>query len=185
MERRTAIRNLLIIAGGTMLLPSCFREGKKVSIPLNHLKVSGDQENLLSEISETLIPQTDIPGAKQLGVHQYVLVMVDDCVNKDDQEKFIKGLDEVNERAKKQFNQSFSECTIAQRENILKGFEKKESDEKDNAAFFYGLAKRLTIEGYLKSKYIMTNVLKYELVPGRFHGSVPLNNTKPTLVSNG
>jgi hypothetical protein len=182
MERRTAIRNLLIIAGGTILLPSCLHQDKKASIPLNHLKISGDQENLLSEIGETLIPQTNTPGAKQLGVHQFVLVMVDDCMTEEDQEKFMKGLGEINDRARKQFNQSFIACTAAQRESLLKSLENKGPE--DNASFFYTAAKRLTIEGYLKSKYVMTNLLKYELVPGRFHGSVPFNN-KPSFVSNG
>ena len=101
MQRRTALKNLLLFAGGTVLLPSCLHEDKKATIPLNHLKVSADQEALLAEIAETIIPKTDTPGAKELGIHQFVLTMVDDCMKKDDQVNFMNGLDEVDALAKK------------------------------------------------------------------------------------
>lgn len=126
MQRRTALKNLLLIAGGTALLPSCLHEDKKASILLNHLKISADQENLLAEIAETIIPRTDTPGAKELGVHQFVLTMVDDCMGKDDQDNFIKGLDDVNNLAQKTFNTSFIKATPQQRQELLTRIDKKE-----------------------------------------------------------
>ncbi len=182
MERRVALKNLLVIAGGTILLPSCLHQDQKVSIPLNHIKVSGEQEALLGEMVETIIPKTDTSGAKELGVHQFVLVMIDDCTKEEDQQKFIKGLDEVNSLAQKQFNNSFIKCKPGEREQLLQRMEKKEFGE--DVTSFYERLKKLTIQGYLKSQYVMTNLLKYELVPGRFHGSHPVT-AKTVFVQNG
>ena len=118
MQRRAALKNLLIIAGGTVLLPSCVQQDKKASIPLDHLKLSADQEALLAEIADTIIPKTDTPGAKELGVHQFVLTMVDDCYEKDDQDNFMKGLNEINDLSKKEYDNSFIKCTPQQRQQL-------------------------------------------------------------------
>ena len=182
MQRRTALKNLLIVAGGTILLPSCVQNGKKVSIPLDNLKISADQEELLAQICETLIPATDTPGAKELGVHQFVLTMVDDCSEKEQQDNFTKGLDEINELSKKQFKNSFLKSTAAQQKELLNRIGKKEFEGKVND--FFRTVKGLTIHGYTKSKYVMSNLLVYELVPGRFHGSFPVKE-KTRFEQNG
>ncbi len=176
MQRRTALKNLLLLAGGTALLPSCLQQDKKASIPLDHLKISADQESLLAEIAETIIPKTDTPGAKELGVHQFVLTMVDDCYPKEKQEKFMKGLDEVNELAQKEFNTSFTKATPQQRQQLLTRIDKKELQGK--VADFYPSMKQLTIQGFMKSKYVMSNLMVYELVPSRFNGSFPVKDIK-------
>lgn len=176
MQRRTALKNLLIVAGGTLLLPSCVQADKKVSIPLDHLKLTGEQEELLAQISETIIPKTDTPGAKELGVHQFVLTMMDDCAEKEKQDDFMKGLEEVNGLSKKYYNDSFLKCTPQQQTELLGRIDKKEFEGKVND--FFKAAKGLTIQGYTKSKYVMSNLLVYELVPGRFHGSFPVKDKK-------
>ena len=182
MQRRTALKNLLLVAGGTMLLPSCVHNDKKVSVPLDNLKISADEEELLAQICETIIPATDTPGAKASGVHQFVLTMVDDCSEKSQQDNFIKGLNEVNVLSKKEFNNSFLKSTAAQQKQLLSRIDKKEFEGKVND--FFQAAKDLTIRGYTKSKYVMSNLLVYELVPGRFHGSFPVKN-KTRFEQNG
>ena len=176
MQRRAALKNLLIIAGGTVLLPSCVQQDKKVSIPLDNIKISADQEELLAQITETIIPATDSPGAKALGVHHFVLTMVDDCSGKEQQENFMKGLDEVNDLSKKQYNNLFIKCTPQQQLELLTRIDKKEFDGKVND--FFKATKGLTIRGYTKSKYVMSNLLVYEMAPARFYGSFPVKDKK-------
>lgn len=176
MQRRTALKNLLMIAGGTLLLPSCVHDDKKVSVPLDHLKITGDQEELLAQIAETIIPATDTPGAKALGVHQFVLTMIDDCTEKEKQDDFMQGLDEVNDLSKKHYGNLFMKCTPQQQTELLSRIDKKEFEGK--VAKFFPAMKGLTIQGYTKSKYVMSNLLVYELVPGRFHGSYPVKDKK-------
>jgi hypothetical protein len=173
MIRRSAIKSLAILAGGVFILPACSGDKNKASIQLNHLNIDADQEKLLAEITETLIPETDSPGAKSLKLHLFVMKMVDDCYSLEDQQKFVTGLTHFEKLAKEQSGNSFINCPQLQREVILDKLEtgKSYSEEVNH---FYKIIKSRTIQGYLNSKYVMTEKLVYELVPGRYNGYFPV-----------
>lgn len=173
MERRTAIKNLLILAGGVVFIPSCMQQSSEASIALKHLKINGSDEKLLAEIAETILPASQTPGAKDTYAHLFALKMVDDCYEKEVQQKFTKGLKEVDDYAKKQFNKSFMACNPDQRNAIVGTLEKEKEADTDRASFYKTL-KSLTIQGFLSSQYVLTNILKYELVPGRYNGFAPV-----------
>jgi len=173
MDRRSSIKNLIIISAGAALLPSCLRENKKPSISLKNIKIDGKDEELLSELSETIIPKTDTPGAKDVSAHLFALMMIDDCYPPDGQDKFVKGLKEFDEFSKKKFNKSFVKCSSTERADILKSIESKK-DIPENVAFFYNTTKRLTVQAFTESKYYLTKVQVYELIPGKFYGCVPV-----------
>ena len=178
MKRRTVIRHLLIIAGGAIVLPSCRTEEDEVSIPLKHIKIKGSDEKLMSEMGETIIPASNLPGAKDTYTQLYALKMLDDCYEKEDQDKFLSGMKEFNRMAEKKFDKSFVAATPAQRTQLVAELEeRKKKDSKEDVDSFYATLKSLTIRGYLTSKFVMTNVLKYELVPGRFIPCVPVKAT--------
>ena len=171
MQRRTALKNILIIAAGTTVLPACMNTTSEASIPLKHVKVDGDGEKLLAEIGETLIPKTAIPGAKDVYTHLYALRMMDDCYEPEKQRQFEAGLKGVDKLSKQKFNTSFIKSTPDQRQQLLTELDgRKKGDELYD---FYQMAKALTIQGYMTSKYVMTNITKYELVPGRYNGFAP------------
>ena len=80
MDRRTALKQAALIAGGVALLPSCSFGPERVAIALNNLQLDADQQDLLAKIVEAIIPSGEIPGAEELEVYKFVLVMVDDCM---------------------------------------------------------------------------------------------------------
>ncbi len=172
MRRRTAIRDMIIFAGGATLLPSCLTRSEKVSIPLKKLKITVAQEKLLAEIASTIIPQTDTPGAKEVGAHLFALKMLDDCYEKTDQEKFLIGLAQLDDNAAKRFGDSFLDCNGKQRQELLESIE--QNKDVSELAHFYEIMKDRTIEGYMNSKYVMTNLVIYELIP-----SMPYNGYAP------
>ncbi|GAA4805531.1 gluconate 2-dehydrogenase subunit 3 family protein [Olivibacter ginsenosidimutans] len=179
MKRRAVIKNLLIVAGGVAVLPSCTTNSGKASIQLNRITIDSDQEQILSEITETLIPRTDGPGAKDLNLHLFVLKMVDDCHSKDDQTCFINGLNIVEDLAQKRFNQSVKDITAAQRLTLLQELENTENKDQDSYRF-YTITKRRTIQGFLNSKYVMSDLKRYELIPGRYNGYFPVKSSSKT-----
>lgn len=174
MQRRTLIKNLLIIAGGVVVLPSCRNEAEEPSIPLKHLKLTGSDEKLVAELGESLLPASNIPGAKDTYTHLYALKILDDCYEKKDQDQFLSGLKQIDELAKKKFDKRFVAAAPAQRGELLAELEtRKKAESKEDIDVCYATLKNLTVRGYLTSQYVMTNVLKYELVPGRYHPCVP------------
>ena len=172
IKRRTVLRNLLIIAGGAMVLPACYRNSGKASIALQDLTISEEEEDLLAELTETLIPETSTPGAKSLKLHLFVLKMVDDCYTADNQKLFMEGLTSFKDHFKKQAGTSFADASPEKRQEVLKAIQ--DSKKKDDPVKkFYDITKSKTIQGYLNSKYVMTNIVKYELVPARYNGYFP------------
>ncbi len=75
MRRRSALKNLTVALGGLMSLPAWASGWSPDSLgQFSILPVS--DENLLAEIVETILPETDTPGAKSLKVHQFVMRMI-------------------------------------------------------------------------------------------------------------
>lgn len=167
--RRHAIKQLLMVSAGIALLPSCMQDKEKSSMLLKKISIDASQEKLLAELCETIIPATETPGAKDISAHLFALKMMDDCFSKEDQQKFIAGLKSFEEVSEKQSARSFVSSTPEQRQAVLKSVEARKKD-KDDLAYFYGTLKRLTIQAYTMSKYYLTRVQVYELVPSRYHG---------------
>jgi hypothetical protein len=163
MERRTAIKNLFIIAGGIAILKSCSPAKNKASIELKKIAVSADQEALLGEFVEVIMPETTTPGAKSLGLHLFVMKMVDDCHDEADQKKFIDGLVSLEQ-------QSFTKASADERKKIV------ETLQGANDRFF-DIVKHRTLQGYMNSKYVMTELIPYELVPSRYNGFFPVKKS--------
>jgi hypothetical protein len=168
---------LAILSAGAALLPSCLHPHAKPSVSLKNFTVTGEQEKLLEELAATLIPTDTTPGAREVSAHLFTLRMVDECSPKTDQEKFMKGLAAFDEASKTASGKSFAEASPAQREALLTGIEGKKLPGED-LNFFYSSTKKLTILAYSSSQFFLTKVQVYELVPGRFHGCVPVKDRR-------
>lgn len=163
----------MIIAGGIAILPSCSNDPGKASIELKKISISADQEALLAEIAETIIPKNDMPGAKDLNLHLFTIKMVDDCHNEEDQKAFVSGLNNIDKVAKDKYGNAFAKCELKQRIELLAAIVKDEEAFKSVAPFIK-ITKRRVIQGFMNSKYVMTDLGKYELVPGRYNGYFPV-----------
>ncbi len=181
ITRRDAIRSCLIITVGA-LVPSCLQEKNKPAIAYKHLSIDGNQEKLISEVSETIIPATDTPGAKDTYTHLFVLKMLDDCYNKDEQQQFIKGMKEFEKLSQKKFDKSFVYCNMLQREELVRNNINSKNVSEDISAFFK-IMKKLTVQGYMTSKYYLNNIQVYKLVPGKYYGCIPVTSLNQKGIS--
>ena len=172
-DRRVAIQQLLFICAGAAILPSCFRNEEKVSIPLIKIKISGGQEKMLAELAEIIIPKTDTPGAKDLSAHLFALNMVDDCFPKEKQEKFILGLKDFETFTEKKSGKSFTNSNLEQKLALVAELDGREAAI-DNLSFFYQSVKHLTTQAYSSSQFYLTNIRHYKIIPGKYQGCVPL-----------
>jgi hypothetical protein len=180
MNRRIAIRNMALILGSAAVLPSCLHDNKgKPVVELKHLKLDAEQENLVNNLTETILPKTNTPGAKDLGINLFVFKMIDDCFDEKGQDEFMTGLKEFGEAVDKKHGKSFNELTAAERTAFVSDIEKQSKDpnnkDKDaKANVFYWTVKGQTVFGYTTSKYFMTEQMVYELVPGRYNAMFPV-----------
>ena len=172
MNRRQAIKRAALLSGGMLLLKhSLLGQTSSLSIPTS-ATFGPKEESLLQLVVDTMIPATDTPGAKELKVDQFVLLMVNDCHSEQDQIAFYSGLHSMDAFVEKGFGQSFASCDIDTRIEALKSVNKK-SDASPELQAFIQIAKKLTIQGYLESKYVMTEVLPHKMIPYPYDGYYP------------
>jgi hypothetical protein len=174
MNRRNAIRTVVIISAGAALLPSC-RDANTTYIQLKNISFTGKQQEMLADLSETIIPKTKaFAGAKDLKAPEFVLLMLDDCTSPDDQQAFTKSMSAFEDACRKKWDNSFNKCSSQQKIEFLKELESK--TEEDDAKKFYKTVKRLTVQAFTSSKEYLEGVRKYKIIPGSaFKGCVPVN----------
>tara|TARA_Y100001954_G_C15689691_1_gene542086 strand:- start:78 stop:659 length:582 start_codon:yes stop_codon:yes gene_type:complete len=184
MKRRELLKNTSLWVSGLLLTPSVV-----VLKSCNPLKredkwksdfFSSDNGNLIFELVDTLIPNTEIPGAIEAKVHEFVESYVRDVYNKNKREWFIEELSNFNDKIKKFSSKSFFKLNIIEKINTLNEIQKKESG---NSASFYIDLKKLVIRGYFNSKIGVTQALNYRPIPGTFKGCIPLSESGGKLWS--
>jgi predicted PolB exonuclease-like 3'-5' exonuclease len=199
MNRRTVIKNLALVIGGAVLLPSCMNDDGLTFVKLKHINIDAAGQKLIAEVAETIIPKTNTPGAKDLNLPPFILKMLDDCYNKKDQQAFLAGLNDFNDMVKRKYNQSFSDLTIKDREAVLTGIESNAMKQMHNSKpqgrsmkpkkpvagqnpvdMFYSIVKQQTIFAYTTSKFFMTKEIFYDMIPGRYVVHYPVSKLKIT-----
>ena len=129
------------------------------------------EADILAEVVETIIPKTDIVGAKDLKVHDFIQKMIADCYDLPVQTNFKNGLKTLDDSAVDSYAKPFAVCDKMQRETLLnKLATATDASQKD----FFVLVKNLTIQGFTSSEFVMTTFLRYKMAPGHYYGCVPV-----------
>ena len=98
---------------------------------------------------------------------------MDDCTDKKTQEAFMNGLNDFNKQYGMFINQNQQERLL-----IIANLDKEPTASKDMKLFMQKM-RQLTILGFTNSKYVMTELLPFQMIPGHFYGCVnKLNPTK-------
>jgi len=144
---------------------------------------SKEEINLIMELSETILPETETPGAKAANVHRYIDVMLKDHYHLRDQQSFKRGLAMVDEDCLHYYGRNFVRCAPDIRLKYLNDLEKntiakQESGEEIlGSRPFFKILKELTWIGFFTSELIGEEYLNYDPIPGGYHGCVPLEET--------
>ena len=181
MDRREALKQTAFLLGGAItastwaaVVTGCERPGNITSF------TEENTLNLLSEVAETILPETDTPGAKAAGVGPFIAMMLQECYVEEDQKLVLDGLTELNKRSNDEFGDAFTETSPENRTALLTTIDKERiaynKDKKgEDPPHYFTLIKELTITGYFTSEPGATQALRYVPVPGRYDGCVPYN----------
>jgi hypothetical protein len=178
MKRRDALRNLALITGGLVLVPSCDFGKEEILSAYQNLNVTPSQQKLLAQISDTIIPAGYLKGASDLAVQDFILVMVNDCVDPESQESFSNGLSKFDAYSKKAGGKVFDKLDVQQREQVLNTGLATEVEEEKDIHQFLNTTKRFTIQGFLMSEYMMKDVKPYSLIPEKYNGQALIADLK-------
>ncbi len=142
--------------------------------------LSQPQASLVSDVSEIIIPKTDTPGAKEVGVPAFIDTMLKDVYSKEDQDRFMTGLNEFDAEAKKAYGDAFVDLEPEQQTELVKKFhdeaiKAEQTTQPAPKRPFILMMKELTMLGFFTSKVGATQVLQYDPVPGAYKGCIPLS----------
>lgn len=177
MDRREALKNFtLLMSAGFSITTLGITGCKPGSEQEKETAFNEEHENMLAEIADTIIPDTDTPGAKKAGVGAFIVMMVSDCYPGSTKKVVINGINEIQERSKSEYKKSFISLSLGDRESLLKKMEEEvkdknevsEDESKGASARFFKLVRELTLFGYFTSEIGATQALNYVAVPGKY-----------------
>ena len=217
MNRRDAIKRTTFILGASLsastlagIMAGCQPDAKTAELDWQPSFLNEEQAELLAEIAERIVPRTDTPGAKDVGVPQYIDAMLNEYYQKDDQQKIIEGLKQIEASAQAAHKKKFIELDGGQMDQILTVFDQEAATvasamseaynkealkdvnninslpydvngkERNKGMHFFRMLKEMTLTGYFLSEVGATEVLQYEHVPGEYQGCMPLSEVGTT-----
>jgi hypothetical protein len=146
---------------------------------------NADQEKMIAEIAELIIPATDTPGAKDAQVPEFISLMIKDCYPEKDQQSFKEGLDQLEKASQQAYDRSFVELEQEQQVELLTKAEsdaraqrEQNKDNKEAGLPFLHMMKELTLIGYFTSEPGATQALDYVQNPGSYDGCTTMEPTK-------
>ena len=187
MNRRTAITHVATMLGGVLSAPTLLamsrREGHTPSegFPME-FNLTESQKMIVEEVAEMIIPKTATPGAKDVGVPAFIVMMLQDCYKTPEHKSYVEGLLYLE-------NKQFLNLSAEQKMAVLKQVEidsveemkayqiqqTKMGDNEDREQMaaqakglpFWRLMKELTMLGYFTSEQGMKSSFEYVPIPGK------------------
>lgn len=186
MDRREALRRTAMLMGGALSAPAILgiMNGctAKPTIDWKPEFLSADQGAVISRLADIIIPATDTPGAKDVGVPAFIDKMLKDVFSKEEQQKFLDGLKAFEDRSRRETGDNFVELgeeeqvsfvTTVHNEDVQSYASSRNSRPPAPRPFLLSV-KELTMLGFFTSETGATQVLQYVAVPGAYKGCVPV-----------
>lgn len=193
MDRRAMLQRAMLLVGATGLASCKFLPGSGTPVELGV-----DQMKLLEVFADTLIPQTDTPGALGAGVPKTVAAMYKNWASDETREALSGALDRLEAAARKITGKGFGEVDAAARQKFLSGHDRDALKSvpppadapKGNpfapivsvADIGYHKLKELVAITYYMSQVGLTKELEYQHVPGGWTPSIKVTkDTRPAI----
>ncbi|MEP6732910.1 MAG: gluconate 2-dehydrogenase subunit 3 family protein [bacterium] len=128
---------------------------------------------LVGAIADVIIPRTDSPSATDVGVPAFVDIIVSEQLSDSDRDAFVAGLDGITTTLQSGAGVDFGERSSEEREKAIAAIEAL-TDRRAEPQRTYWRLKGLIVHGYFTSEPVMKDVLKTEIMPGRFDGAAPM-----------
>tara|TARA_B110000914_G_C15251276_1_gene348699 strand:- start:77 stop:652 length:576 start_codon:yes stop_codon:yes gene_type:complete len=188
MERRKVLKNVslfisssLVMPTGSILLNSCSNSSLELEWKPKYL--NNDEAFFLSELANTIIPNTKFPGALAVGVPLEIETYVFNVFEEKNISKFrneLNKLDDFLNKNPSKFSKNFYESSLLEKTEILNSIQK---NKKTEIRLAYMSLKSSVITSYFTSEIGATKVLKYNgpsIVLGPYKGCIPFDEIGKT-----
>lgn len=191
MNRRKALLGLIGLSGLTAAVYSGFTWRALNKKPdLAFLDLS---KPLMKSLVEAIFPNMGTPGAGELDVHEFVIMMVKEASGVKAQNKFVTGLTKLQEYTQSQFGRPFTTCSKAEQVQTLRHLEEDakllpgivgKAQNKFLGKSFFATLKEYTAIGYFSSLPGSTQVLRYNPIPGHYASCEKITQDEKAWATN-
>lgn len=191
MDRREALKNTALLAGGILAGPSILsllQSCTKVSrLDWQPLFLNEGQARFISAFVDTILPATDTPGALDVNVDMFIDLFFEKSYDAEARQQVRKELDQLNAEAEQEYGAPFADLNSENRKQFLLDLEKDGGTfrksvwgtavgDQEEPPGFYKSLKSLTLWAYFSSEKVGEEILVYDPVPGVYKGCIPLSD---------
>lgn len=116
------------------------------------------RQSTIARLAETIIPQTDTPGAIAAGVPAFISLVLSEWCSAKQRDGILTGLEELE--GAPSFSDHVRQLDAAAAATTREGH-------------WFGMFKFFTVWGYYTSRVGVTEELNLQLMPGRYDGDAP------------
>lgn len=169
LNRRSLLLGAVFLAGGAAALTRFVRQSSAGADagPM----FSPDQFALLEQVTDTMIPASDTPGALDAGVPDFLRGMLTQWGSRETHAQILAVLDSIEKQAWSRYGAAFLALPGERRLEVMRNVDADALARQDPG---YGKFKWLVLVGYYQSEIGATQELRYELVPGAWRACLPL-----------
>ncbi|WP_020536647.1 gluconate 2-dehydrogenase subunit 3 family protein [Lewinella cohaerens] len=194
MDRRAILKYTAYVTGYAITAPltSAFLSGCKAEPAAPDYMPSFLSEDTylnLKAVVDTMLPKTDTPGALEVGVPEFIDLVLDKYTEEEDRQKMVDGfqswLSSIQDSERKPYHSLSAEdqlrlLNVLDKESIATAESLEEQDldkdELEEKQPWWLDLKSLAINSYFASEKVGTEVLAYDPIPGPYQGCIPLSD---------
>jgi hypothetical protein len=188
ITRREAVHRLTVLLGGaasastiTALLSGC--EAAPPGSGWTPSALSPSQLDLLSVVVDRIIPPTDTPGARDVGVPAFIDLLLDRWAEADERTRVLEGLDGLDALMQETDGAAFLAASAERQTVLLERLDTEAVAAREEGADplpFFATLKEWTLAGYYSSETGATQELHWLAMPGRYDGDAALEEVGRT-----
>ena len=174
IARVSAMLGGIALVGGSSLLTGC----ASTSALRGTGSFTQTDIEFLDEVADTILPETDTPGAKTAGVGSFMAAMATDAYDANEQSVFRDGMQTLNMECEQAHGSAFMAASATQRLSLLERLDREQYDyintrQPGSPTHYFRMMKELALLGYFTSEIGYTQAMRYTETPGRFEPCVP------------
>ncbi len=193
MKRREAIKKTVLLTGAalsastiTAVLKGCQAEASTATGWMPQF-FDAEQATALAEIAETILPATDTPGAKDVGVPEFIDRLAATCLEEEEQRQLSDSLKQIEAQAQAAYRKRFVALSKPERLDLLNAIDAavqnaepvySDLEEERELSGFLKL-KQLVLLGYFTSEKVGTEVTAFLPIPGQYKPCLPYEDGQP------
>lgn len=184
IHRRELLRRAAVLLGGSLSAPAML--GMLQGCSANPAAdpdgsfLGRARFGVVAEVAEIMIPRTDTPGARDVGVAGFIDTMLANVYPESAQRRYLAGLDDFERDAVARTGQTFLSLDVDARREFVTAVHAEALSGAGPGGVpgrrrpFILMTKELVLLGYFTSEPGATQVLQYDPLPGAYHGCLAL-----------